>query len=490
MNVISLKIAEGFLETEIKFNKSFNLIYSKNNSVGKTTLLRCLLYAMGFNIPNTKNFKMEKYLFSLKLKTDSGKELLIKRNDSYCNLIYRDETEKYYSLPADVNELHSIIFETKKEKIISNILGAMYLDQEKGWTLLNRGTVIGSIHFNLHQFIQGISDVDCSDLYVELNYIEEQIKKYKSMLNVANYKEQIEKVTKVKDYDSSADKFEKELAILKSERQPYKMELDRLENVLKKNTDFKKYIPSMQIYVVDKNGEHIPVNEKTIYGFKDNINYITAKKNIIKNKIAQLDNQINNLLQRYKKENKLIQTETESLIEQFDSDISKIFIDYYSVENMIRNLNEKKVKLKNEIDEKTKGNYKLITELHNIISTYAKELGVDENYVKPNKDYIFTSDLKSLSGAIFHKIVFSFKLAYAKILEQYSGINIPIILDSPRGKEVDDMNIKKMVEILKRDFKNHQIFIASIYTYDIPKLNTIELHKSLLENMVSIKKPE
>ena len=54
------------------------------------------------------------------------------------------------------------------------------------------------------------------------------------------------------------------------------------------------------------------------------------------------------------------------------------------------------------------------------------------------------------SGAVFHKIVFSFKLAYIACLEHFANINIPIILDSPRGKEVDDYNIEEMIKILKR----------------------------------------
>lgn len=67
-------------------------------------------------------------------------------------------------------------------------------------------------------------------------------------------------------------------------------------------------------------------------------------------------------------------------------------------------------------------------------------------------------------------------------MENYKQINIPIILDSTRGKEVDDLNIHKMFEILKRDFSNHQLFIASIYNYDIDNLNIIELKNCLLEN--------
>lgn len=488
MKFLSLKIQEGFFEKEIDFNHKFNLIFSKKNSVGKTTLLRCLLYSMGFNVPNTKNLKMEQYSFSLELINDSNIELLIKRNDSYCNVLIKNTNEQlFYSLPSNSQELHQLIFCSNNSNIIENILGTMYLDQEKGWTLLNRGKVIGSIQFNLHKFIQGVSNVDCSELYEELNYIENQIDKYTQILSVASYKEQISKLTKTNYYDSQVDEIEKKVAVLEFEKQPLKIELNRLNEVLNKNTAFKKYITSMQIYVLDKNGNHIPVNEKTILGFKDNINFITAKINIVKNRISQIDAKIANLKKEINKHNLLIQTDTENMITQFDSDISKINIDYFSVDRMIENLKIKRKKLLHEIDVQTKSRYEIITDLHTYISSYSKELGIDEKYVRSNKDYIFTSDLKSLSGAIFHKLVFSFKLGYIKILEKYSNINVPIILDSPRGKEVDDINIDKMIDILKRDFSNHQIIIASIYTYNVQDVNLIELKKSLLENMTQIR---
>ena len=167
---------------------------------------------MGFNVPNTKNLKMEQYSFSLELINDSNIELLIKRNDSYCNVLIKNTNEQlFYSLPSNSQELHQLIFCSNNSNIIENILGTMYLDQEKGWTLLNRGKVIGSIQFNLHKFIQGVSNVDCSELYEELNYIENQIDKYTQILSVASYKEQISKLTKTNYYDSQVDEIEKKV---------------------------------------------------------------------------------------------------------------------------------------------------------------------------------------------------------------------------------------------------------------------------------------
>lgn len=61
-------------------------------------------------------------------------------------------------------------------------------------------------------------------------------------------------------------------------------------------------------------------------------------------------------------------------------------------------------------------------------------------------------------------------------------IKLPILLDSPRGKEVDNNNIAKMMKILKRDFASNQIIVASIYHY-VDDENVILLKDRLLENI-------
>ena len=85
---------------------------------------------------------------------------------------------------------------------------------------------------------------------------------------------------------------------------------------------------------------------------------------------------------------------------------------------------------------------------------------------------------RSASPVMF---VFSFRLAYILEVKKILGVTLPIILDSPSGKEIDSQNIQVMINILKRDFADHQIIIASIFEYDLPDLNTIEIHNRLLE---------
>ena len=61
------------------------------------------------------------------------------------------------------------------------------------------------------------------------------------------------------------------------------------------------------------------------------------------------------------------------------------------------------------------------------------------------------------------------------------------VIYSPSGKEVDRGNISAMMEILKRDFPDNQIIIASIFEYDFNNINKIEIKNHLLENIISNK---
>lgn len=479
MKIESLKIQKGLFHWLFDFNSMVTLIHSNSNSTGKTTLLRFLLYAMGFSVPNTKGIKMEEYCCCLNIMNDLNEHLEITRMQNYCSLKTVDCNIKYYSLPADKDVLLSKVFGTKNANIINNVLGIMYVDQEKGWTLLNRGVVIGSNHFNIYNYVQGLGNLDCSELYDNLNYLTYQLNKYKSMFDVANYQLQIQDITKCKTYASLDDEINKKIITLQIQKKPLVLELEELRNVLNKNKNFKNYITQMQLAVQNKDGITIPVNAKTIIGYTDNNEYISAKINILKTQIVKIDNKIKSLINEKEQTLPLIPTKT--LIEQFDNDISKINIDYNAVKNMINKINIEKRNIESDIDIKTKSETEIVNMLNNIIRKYTEELGVNTTYISPRKDYIFTSDLKSLSGAVFHKIVFSFKLAYIACLEHFANINIPIILDSPRGKEVDDYNIEEMIKILKRDFSNHQIIIASIYKYNFNKINSINLDNCLLE---------
>lgn len=114
------------------------------------------------------------------------------------------------------------------------------------------------------------------------------------------------------------------------------------------------------------------------------------------------------------------------------------------------------------------------------VMKYGEELGLTP-YMSSSIDFLFTSNLKELTGATLMKMVFAFKMAYVLAVKSVLKLSLPIILDSPAGKELDSHNIQLLMNILDRDFSEHQIIIASIYTYKLKTLNTIELTGKITE---------
>lgn len=99
MRIVSLQvnsIQQTFLGDNHKlftFAPGVNLVFSKKNSVGKTTLLRMLMYALGYSIPNTRGIRFSDYEMILTLVGANESEFILTRNHDYIELVH-DGTEK------------------------------------------------------------------------------------------------------------------------------------------------------------------------------------------------------------------------------------------------------------------------------------------------------------------------------------------------------------------------------------------------------------
>ena len=461
------------------FDNGANIVFSEgDNSVGKTTLLRFMMYAFGYPIPNTRGIRFADYETILTIHNDSNVQFEITRNKDYIVVIY-GEKEEGYSLPVEQAELHSLLYGISNYEVVNNLLGAFYIDQERGWTLLNRGIAIGKIRFTIESLLRGLSNKTNDELTQRLATVKREIKKYKHMLDVAAYNAEINKLGEVAFIDSPADALENELDALYSERKPLAEELNRLKGVIRKNTGFEKYIASFGLRVQSKSGEIVPVNKGTLIGYSDTADLLVAKQKIIYDRISALDRKIDALKSQQNVE--LVLEKVQTSVQQFDAEIAKISVDAMATQRIINALRKEQKYLEENVIKNIKRDSPLVVELHQSISTYAIRLGLDERYVSAKNDYIFTDDLKTLTGAIFHKVVFAFKVSYVKLIRQHTGVILPIILDSPSGREVSLSNINEMIGILTDDFSDHQIIIASIYdSYAFENKNIITLRERLL----------
>ena len=484
MRIVSLQvnsIQQTFLGDNHKlftFAPGVNLVFSKKNSVGKTTLLRMLMYALGYPIPNTRGIRFSDYEMILTLVGANESEFILTRNHDYIEL-FHDGTEKGYSLPTEQNEIHTLIFGIENSEVVDNLLGAFYVDQEKGWTLLNRGKVIGNIHFSLESLLRGLSEKSNDELSQRLATVKRELRKYRHMLDVAKYKAEINKLGETFYSDSPADEIDTAIEVLCCERRPLEEELRRIKSVVRKNSSFEKYITSFRLRVKAPGGIEIPVNKDTLVGYTDTAHLLVAKQKIICEQLATINRKIHQLKGKRDKESMLFSVK--SSLEQFDSEISKIDVDALATQRIIAKLEKEKKALEEQVITSVKQNNPLVAELHSLISQYATRLGLDEKYVSARNDYIFTNDLKTLSGAIFHKVVFAFKISYVALIRRHTGVYLPIILDSPSGREVSEENVNEMMAILAEDYAEHQIIIASIYnSYGFADKSIIELQDRLL----------
>lgn len=477
----SIHIKEGLAERLVDFTSGVNLIHSEKNSRGKTTLLRFMLYSLGYNIPNTRKIKFDRCEVTANLSCEKcGDITLFRCSNSYIVATLNGE-QVTYVLPDQMDELHRILYGTDNAEILDNLLGAFYVDQEKGWTLLNRGTVIGSIHFNIEELIRGISGRDCSALIRKEAQLAKELSKYKQMFSVAQYRETIiaESGSLAADsYYEEADVATNQLLI---QQKRLKAELARIDHALKDNRRFRNFVAEMKLMVRTPDGDTIPVTVDNVVGLSDTIDFLVAKRKIIASELASVTSKIAALeKEKDSEEQQMAFFQSENMVEIFDKKIAAVPINAVAIEKEIKRIEKALQSIRKEITDKTKANNSVVSSLYRNIVKYATELGVG-NSETIAASYIFTSNLKELSGAVLHKTVFAFRLAYIIEIEKALGIKLPIILDSPSGKEVDQANIQLMVDILKRDFADNQIIIASIFRYDFDEVKTIEIVNRLIE---------
>lgn len=460
INKFSLQHRNGVAAKEVNFASNVTIIHSENNSTGKTTLLRALLYTFGFPIPNTELVRFEDFEFALDV-THNDKQITIRRK---CNLLTVNEHE--FDLPVDQRAVHSFLFGNSNGEILSNLLGTIYFDQEKGWTLLNRGTIIGTNRFNVESFFRGLKEDESDESYqmVErISALNKKIAQYRLMLNVAEYQATLSQNVEHKlDFQTYQQDLDSALVDNRIQLQNIEDEISSLTDVMRKNKHFSDYIEMKKVYVKNPTGgDPIRVTKDTLfeYGSVEDVNSarksrLTTERNALKRQIAAIE------ASQYKQLTLMNLPTADAELTSRLSGISGI--SSIEVNSMLSKFYNEKNAISEALKCRTKQNNTWITDAYKIIADYAKELSIPFDY----KIDIFTSNLKTKSGAILHKMVFIYKLAYIKLLSQKLGYPVPIFCDSPSGREVKMETISEMLSVLRRDFGEHQIFISSIHKYE------------------------
>lgn len=468
-------------EKTITFINDYNIVYSEKNSTGKTTFLRSLLYSLGFSIPNTQKVKFSNYQFLLEIEVNGNIKNIV-RNKSFIKV-----NNVEFVLPAETNSVLSEIFEIDNVELLKNLLGCFYIDQEKGWTLLNRGVVIGDIRFYIEDFLRGLNDKNNIKEKLELAKVNSEINKYKQMWDISEYQKQLNIADNQLTYETYDETLEKRKQILNHEKNRLKEKINQLEDSVNDNNRFIQFIERMNLYINIGDDNKIKVSKENIDGLMDIAQLAEAELRTLKLQYRDILNQEAELLQESNKNNTLISVK--SILDEFNEYIAKIPLNATNIENVLKRLNKRRKELTELIKENTKVNNEWVKFLYETIFKYAKKLDM-LSYIEEKENFIFTNELKGYSGAILHKLVFIFKLAYIKALSLKTKIKFPIIIDSPSGREVEKETVQAMIDLLEEEFNEHQIIIATINEFQYKRNKNIIKMDGKLFSIIGITENE
>lgn len=457
-------IEEGVTSTRV-FPNGKILITSLNNSKGKTTYLRLILYALGFQVPNMKGIDFRKISFEIEFRVKE-KNYILKRNGTYSILIDNNK-EIPFNLPSEQSALLSYILNFNNKDIIENLLGVFYIDQDKGWSLLNRGTVIGKIKFNIEKLCAGLNDVNIDELVSRKEKLEQEKGKYQSIQNMQQAVDSIYVEAGDFDIPERINEYKNSILYLQIQKKDLKKKIDELQNLINNQQSFGRYINSLKLRLkIDEKNDVLITTDK-LDGFDANIDLLNARIKLLSFEVEKLNKKIIDFEVLIKKEQAKNDLNLFETIEEKDkrllSNIGKfVYSSQADVSDLLDQVNSELKIVRKEIATVIKTGNGFINKIYKYVVKYAEKLDVLDK-IGDTEKYIFTSDLKSLSGSILSRIIFSFKLAFLKTIEEKVDTTIPFIIDSPGSKEMDNANLEKIYELIDQELQNHQVFVASIF---------------------------
>lgn len=480
MKIESLSIREGMMAKTFRFSEGRTVIYSnKHNSVGKTTLIRCLLYALGEEVPGTQHFHMNSHSMRLVLSTDQGERLKLLRDESCMRIInIGNGSLDSYTLPYDIGDVKRRVYGADSPELTSNILGAFYIDQDKGWSLLNRGKVISGIRFNIEELLRGLSGIDCTFLTAKRQQLKSDIEKYSFIVKAAGYQEEVIGDPGVFDETPTLQKNHELLAELRMKELSLRKRKQAIRRAQRDNKRFAEHITTLGLRIRLPNGEELRITADNLVDYDDTRGYLEGEAISLSAERAEIIRQIQTLEATIAEQDTLFQVEKSSL--SFDRQIAEMKLDIAGYQNALDSLKKQKADVDSQLRAAVSPGQPAYDMMNAYVVDYCTQLGIERTYLDDARG-LLTSDLKSKSGTNYQLLVFAFRLAYASTIREMKGINLPLIIDSIRRGETSSDNLAKCFGLLSSSMSEHQQIIVTIDNNGIDTHETILIENAMMD---------
>lgn len=479
----SIDIKEGLFKKRYDFSEGFNIISSKGkNSVGKTTLLRLLIYALGEEVSMTQGFDPKGLTTLLAIRTESNKRLKVLRNDATLTISGEIE-ETRFVLPYELSSAKELIYGVKSKELAANILGAFFIDQDKGWTLLNRGKVTGGVRFSVESFMRGLAGKDYERQLARIKELDLEIEKYKFIIEAAGYKNRLVERPGANELSPDKSRDSERLIQLRIESASLRKQIAAIRRAQNSNDRFIRYLTDMGLQVKTESGNIVRVTADNLLYYPDNEKYMNGEVVALRAELEGIERRISEIENKLDVENKLFTVERVDT-KEFDRQIAEMKLDLPSYERVLGSLRREKSSLEREIRKGISRGNRIFDLLTTTVDQFCQQLGI-EDYFRKDAQGILTKTLKRKSGTKYHQLVFAYRLAYAFAVNEVCQIKLPLVIDSIRGQEMSQENFEKCIMLLKDQFTDHQIIVASISSNGIEADKIIEINGAVMENAES-----
>ena len=448
---------------------SLNQIWSQKNKQGKTTLVRFLIYGLGYNIPISRDINPAHYKTKICLKIRDTSIMLI-RTKAMVDVKTNDDSHTF-SVSNDNNALMGYIFGIKTYDLFSNLLGSFYIDQANGWNVFNRGKIAPKNHFDVDQLLYSLLGIDLS-LFDSKKTLEKQIKEHKNIIDLYLSQNNLD------DYSNQAEPIEdnirdlqQRLSILEYELKSHKVRKKAYIDIKTRNQQFWDHIDSMKLAII-VDGKRIQLTRSNVDGLSQDEDYCEARIIDEEMKIRELEDLIKPLKQQLRSlmdyDQMILNVKAAGAKPSFKIDLEQTKSNLELMKQQVSVLNERIKQSTSDSSYKDLLNEKLLE--------YAEQLGVRD--LVAENDPITSRNFEDVSGTQKQKLLLAYRCSFLKVVSEYLDVNLPIIIDS-LNKETDESNLKLMSSFLIDNFSDNQIIIASISRID-ELTNAIKLEKPLL----------
>lgn len=483
MVIETLDIYEGMHVKSFAFGDGLVVISSNGvNGVGKTTLIRLILFALGEDVSMTQGFNPEMLRTRLAVATDAGTHLMLEREGDTITISGRDEPQRF-AVSLEAREIKKCLYSIDNGELADNLLGAQYIDQDRGWTLLNRGKVIGDIRFNIESFLRGLSGNDYDGQLKRLQELDSDIKKYKFFVEAAGYQDQMVVTPDMKELSPDKSRDRERLLQLRIQSASLKKRIATIRRAQKDNERFVDYIMSMGLRVKTEGGDVLKITPDNLLYFEDNNRYLNGEVIELLTEKKGVDERIEDLEARLQEDEGTLFNAPRTDTRELDRQIAGMKLDLPSYQAILSSLKEERTALRQQMRQPFKTGNQLFDSITNTIDGYCADLGIEE-YFRNDSQGFLTNTLKRKSGTNYHLLVFAFRLAYADAVRRNCGVKLPLIIDSIRGREMSEGNFEKCIGLLEERFSDYQIIIASISAKGIPADTLIALTSKVMEDAV------